>query len=276
MQGIVLLYKGAIMEQKTRWESLNQVKKVIVVMSGKGGVGKSTVSVNIAAGLAKRGHKTGILDADLHGPSVVKMLKLEGMRPDITADEKMVPVKYSETLSVLSVASLLDSENDATIWRGPAKAGIIKQFIQDTQWGALDYLIIDCPPGTGDEPLSVVQMAGKVDGAVIVTTPQEVSLIDVKKSITFANKLSVPVYGIVENMAGFTCPHCGKVSHIFSQGGGQDLALQSSVPLIAQIPLIMQIGEGGDAGLPFMFNDSPMLSDARNALNVLLDYIEKR
>ena len=264
------------METLKRCESLKDVKKVIVVMSGKGGVGKSTVSVNIAAGLAKRGHKTGILDADLHGPSVVKMLKLEGLRPDITADDKMIPLTYSKNLSVLSVASLLNSEHDATIWRGPAKAGIIKQFIQDTHWGTLDYLIIDCPPGTGDEPLSVIQMSGKVDGAVIVTTPQEVSLIDVKKSITFAEKVNVPVYGIIENMSGFTCPHCGKVSHIFSQGGGQDLALQSSVPLIAQIPLIMQIGEGGDAGLPFMMDDSPMLEEARYALNVLLDYIEKK
>ncbi|MGL4369545.1 MAG: P-loop NTPase, partial [Spirochaetota bacterium] len=224
------------MEQKTRWESLQQIKKVIVVMSGKGGVGKSTVSVNIAAGLAKRGFKTGILDADLHGPSVVKMLKLDGAQLEVTPDEKMIPVKFSDTLSVLSVAFLLNSEHDATIWRGPAKAGVLKQFIQDTNWGTLDYLIVDCPPGTGDEPLSVVQLCGKVDGAVIVTTPQEVALIDVKKSITFANKLGVPVYGIVENMAGFTCPHCGKVSHIFSQGGGQDLAIETGVPLVSSIP----------------------------------------
>ncbi|MGL4368092.1 MAG: Mrp/NBP35 family ATP-binding protein [Spirochaetota bacterium] len=263
------------MEQQ-RCESLAQVKKVIVVMSGKGGVGKSTVSVNIAAGLAKRGFATGILDADLHGPSVAKMLKLNGVQPEITSDEKMIPVKYNEKLSVLSVAFLLPSEHHATIWRGPAKAGVLKQFIQDTKWGELDYLIIDCPPGTGDEPLSVIQLAGKVDGAIIVTTPQEVALIDVKKSITFAEKIAVPVYGIIENMAGFTCPHCGKVSHIFSQGGGADLALQSGIPLISQIPLLPQIGEGGDSGLPFMLDDSPILEETRSAISVLLDYIEKK
>jgi len=198
------------------------------------------------------------------------MLKLDGAQPKLTPDEKLIPVQYNENLSVLSVAFLLTSEHHATIWRGPAKAGVIKQFIQDTQWGMLDYLIIDCPPGTGDEPLSVIQMAGKVDGSVIVTTPQEVSLIDVKKSITFAEKVGVPVYGIIENMAGFTCPHCGKVSHIFSQGGGQDLALQSGVPLL------LQIGQGGDAGLPFMLDESPLLQEARNALNVLLDYSGKK
>lgn len=235
------------------------VKKKYVVMSGKGGVGKSTVSVNLAVSLALQGKKVGLLDVDIHGPSIPTMLGLAGTK--LTGSEESIdPVLIDgiPNLKVMSVGFLLESEDAPVIWRGPMKNSIIKQFLKDVTWGELDYLIIDCPPGTGDEPLSVVQLLGKADGTIIVTTPQDVASIDVSKSIKFAEQVKIPVTGIVENMSGFICPHCNEVSYIFKEGGGKKLAEEYKVPFLGAIPIDPALGEAGDSGKPYVaqFKDS--------------------
>ena len=228
-------------------------------MSGKGGVGKSTVSVNLAVSLALQGKKVGLLDVDIHGPSIPTMLGLAGTK--LTGSEESIdPVLVDgiPNLKVMSVGFLLESEDAPVIWRGPMKNSIIKQFLKDVTWGELDYLIIDCPPGTGDEPLSVVQLLGKADGTIIVTTPQDVASIDVSKSIKFAEQVKIPVTGIVENMSGFVCPHCNEVSYIFKEGGGKKLAEEYKVPFLGAIPIDPALGEAGDSGKPYVaqFKDS--------------------
>jgi ATP-binding protein involved in chromosome partitioning len=235
------------------------VKKKYVVMSGKGGVGKSTVSVNLAVSLALQGKKVGLLDVDIHGPSIPTMLGLVGTK--LTGSEESIdPVLVDgiPNLKVMSVGFLLESEDAPVIWRGPMKNSIIKQFLKDVTWGELDYLIIDCPPGTGDEPLSVVQLLGKADGTIIVTTPQDVASVDVSKSIKFAEQVKIPVTGIVENMSGFVCPHCNEVSYIFKEGGGKKLAEEYKVPFLGAIPIDPALGEAGDSGKPYVaqFKDS--------------------
>ncbi|HOQ92308.1 MAG TPA: Mrp/NBP35 family ATP-binding protein [Treponemataceae bacterium] len=235
------------------------VKKKYVVMSGKGGVGKSTVSVNLAVSLALQGKKVGLLDVDIHGPSIPTMLGLAGTK--LTGSEESIdPVLVDgiPNLKVMSVGFLLESEDAPVIWRGPMKNSIIKQFLKDVTWGELDYLIIDCPPGTGDEPLSVVQLLGKADGTIIVTTPQDVASVDVSKSIKFAEQVKIPVTGIVENMSGFVCPHCNEVSYIFKEGGGKKLAEEYKVPFLGAIPIDPALGEAGDSGKPYVaqFKDS--------------------
>jgi ATP-binding protein involved in chromosome partitioning len=235
------------------------VKKKYVVMSGKGGVGKSTVSVNLAVSLALQGKKVGLLDVDIHGPSIPTMLGLAGTK--LTGSEESIdPVLIDgiPNLKVMSVGFLLESEDAPVIWRGPMKNSIIKQFLKDVTWGKLDYLIIDCPPGTGDEPLSVVQLLGKADGTIIVTTPQDVASVDVSKSIKFAEQVKIPVTGIVENMSGFVCPHCNEVSYIFKEGGGKKLAEEYKVPFLGAIPIDPALGEAGDSGKPYVaqFKDS--------------------
>ncbi len=235
------------------------VKKKYVVMSGKGGVGKSTVSVNLAVSLALQGKKVGLLDVDIHGPSIPTMLGLAGTK--LTGSEESIdPVLIDgiPNLKVMSVGFLLESEDAPVIWRGPMKNSIIKQFLKDVTWGELDYLIIDCPPGTGDEPLSVVQLLGKADGTIIVTTPQDVASVDVSKSIKFAEQVKIPVTGIVENMSGFVCPHCNEVSYIFKEGGGKKLAEEYKVPFLGAIPIDPALGEAGDSGKPYVaqFKDS--------------------
>ena len=235
------------------------VKKKYVVMSGKGGVGKSTVSVNLAVSLALQGKKVGLLDVDIHGPSVPTMLGLHGI--SLTGSEEKIDPVFVEgipNLKVMSVGFLLETEDAPVIWRGPMKNSIIKQFLKDVVWGELDYLIIDCPPGTGDEPLSVIQLLGKADGAIIVTTPQDVSSVDVSKNINFAEQMKIPVTGIVENMSGFVCPHCNEVTYIFKEGGGKKLAEKYNLPFLGSIPLDPALGEAGDSGKPYVaeFKDS--------------------
>ena len=197
-------------------DRMSHIRHKIVVLSGKGGVGKSTVAVNIAVGLMMSGKKVGLLDVDIHGPSVPTMLGLEKERAQ-GADGELIPVIW-ENMKVMSLGFLLENQDHAVIWRGPMKMGVIKQFLKDVAWGDLDFLVVDSPPGTGDEPLSVCQLLGTVDGAVIVTTPQKVAAIDVRKSITFCRQLNVPVMGVVENMSGFACPKCGEVHKIAKQG----------------------------------------------------------
>ncbi|WP_340819197.1 Mrp/NBP35 family ATP-binding protein [Methanolobus sp. WCC4] len=227
--------------------NMRAIQKKIMVMSGKGGVGKSTVAANLAARLAERGHKVGLLDADIHGPSIPKMFGIEDERP--TVDENgIVPISVTENLSVMSVALLLEDKDAPVIWRGPAKMAAIKQFLEDVSWGKLEYLIVDLPPGTGDEPLSIAQLIEKMEGAVVVTTPQDVALVSVRKSIKFAEILKVPVIGIVENMSGIVCPHCDETIDIFGKGGVEKAAADFNVPVIGELPMDPKVAEIEDSG----------------------------
>jgi ATP-binding protein involved in chromosome partitioning len=237
-------------ERRALHTRLSCIRYKVIVLSGKGGVGKSTVSVNIAAELNRAGKRVGLLDVDLHGPSIPTLLGIE--RGKIHGGEAgMIPAEV-DGLKVMSIGFLLDDPDDAVIWRGPAKMGAIKQFLRDVAWGDLDYLIIDSPPGTGDEPLSVCQLIGGLDGAVIVTTPQKVSAVDVRKSITFCRTLQVPVLGVVENMSGFACPKCGEVTEILRSGGGRRISEDMQVPFLGSIPMDPNIAEACDNGRVFI------------------------
>lgn len=229
---------------------MSKIGHKIVVLSGKGGVGKSTVAVNLAMTLAAEGCRVGLLDADIHGPSVATMLGLCEHRTT-TNHRGIVPADFAG-IKVVSVAFFLKHQDHAVIWRGPMKMGVIKQFLKDVDWGELDYLIVDCPPGTGDEPLSVCQLLETVDGAVVVTTPQQVAVADVRKSINFCHQLSIPVLGVVENMSGFACPACGTVTSIFQTGGGERMARDFAVPFLGRIPIDPAVGQACDEGTPFV------------------------
>lgn len=239
-------------------QSLKKITHKFLVMSGKGGVGKTSVSVNLAIALAQKGHKVGLLDVDIHGPDIPRMLGLSGMLK-IDGDHKMIPIPYSENLKVISMESLVQNRDEAIIWRGPVKHSAIRQFIGDVDWGDLDYLIIDSPPGTGDEPLTIAQLVPDAK-AVIVTTPQEVALADIRKSISFCKNVNMHVYGIIENMSGFTCPHCNKMVDIFGAGGGKKTALAYEIPFLGKIPFDPQMVACADQGVAFQqkFADSPI------------------
>jgi len=228
-----------------------KVKHVVLVLSGKGGVGKTTIAVNLAVALATHGYRTGLLDLDIHGPDVPKMLGLEGAR--LVAYEKagIEPVKAGENLTVVSMEFLLESPSSAVIWRGPMKMGAIRQFLEDVHWGDLDFLVVDLPPGTGDEVLTIAQIAPHIAGVVVVTTPQEVSILDIKKAVHFARRLDLPVLGIIENMSGLICPHCGKPIDLFGSGGGKRAAAQLKVPFLGSIPLDPGMSRAGDEGRPY-------------------------
>ncbi|MEM2990584.1 MAG: Mrp/NBP35 family ATP-binding protein [Halobacteria archaeon] len=232
-------------------EKLKNVKHKLVVMSGKGGVGKSTVAANLALALSLRGHEVGLLDCDMHGPTIPKLLGVENQQLFPT-ESGIAAVFANPNLRVVSIGFLLLNQDTPVIWRGPLKMGAIRQFLEEINWGKLDYLIIDLPPGTGDEPLSIAQLIPNCDGALIVTTPQDVALLSVRKSINFAKALNLPVIGIIENMSGFKCPHCGKMINIFKSGGGAKAALDFNIPLLGKIPLDAAIVESGDDGRPFI------------------------
>ncbi|MFA5286633.1 MAG: Mrp/NBP35 family ATP-binding protein [Smithellaceae bacterium] len=233
---------------------LCRINYKIVVLSGKGGVGKSTVAVNLATELALNGLRVGLLDVDIHGPSVPTMLGLE--HETLKGNEgELSPVEFGG-LKVMSIGFLLQSQDDAVIWRGPMKTGVIKQFLTDVNWGDLDYLIVDAPPGTGDEPLSLCQLIQPLDGAVIVTTPQKVAAIDVRKSISFCRRLDVPVLGVIENMSGFVCPKCGEITQILPAGGGRIIASDMKVPFLGAIPMDPAIAQSGDSGKVFIYHSS--------------------
>ena len=240
-------------------ESLKDVKNKILVMSGKGGVGKSSTAVNLALALAQEGKQVGLLDIDIHGPSIPKMLGIESERP-LNGPEGLLPVPYLHNLKAMSVGFLLESELSPLIWRGPMKTNLIQQFLKDVVWGELDYLIVDCPPGTGDEPLSAVHCllssGGLNTGAVLVTTPQQVAILDVQKSVMFCRQLELPVFGVVENMSGFVCPKCGEALDIFKQGGGRKMAEDLNTPFLGQIPIHPAMVEAGDKGKPFFATES--------------------
>jgi ATP-binding protein involved in chromosome partitioning len=233
--------------------NLSKIKHKVLVLSGKGGVGKSTVAVNLAVALAAAGKKVGIIDIDLHGPSVPKMLGIENMPLDGSKDG-IKPFMVGDNLLVMSIAFLLKNQDDAVIWRGPLKMGVIKQFLADVEWGELDYMVVDSPPGTGDEPLSIAQLIPEADGAVIVTTPQNVAIQDVRKCITFCGQVNLPVIGVVENMSGYVCPHCGEHSDFFGKGGGEEMARDMSVPFMGSVPFESGVVEAGDSGQPFVIS----------------------
>ncbi len=226
--------------------SLDKIKNKIIVMSGKGGVGKTSTSVNLSIALASKGHKVGIMDVDLHGPDVPRMLGLSGM-PEVNQNKKLNPMRYSENLKAISIESFTPGKDDAIIWRGPLKFSAIRQFIADVDWGNLDFLMIDSPPGTGDEPLTVAQQIPDAR-AVIVTTPQEVALADVRKSINFCKTVKMEIFGLIENMSGFSCPHCGEMIELFGTGGGERTAKQMGVHYLGSIPFDPKVVACGDTG----------------------------
>lgn len=237
-------------QQKTIAEKMSRIKRSIIVLSGKGGVGKTSVAVNLAYALARRGKQVGIMDIDLHGPNIAKMLGIED-KYMLGTDHFIEPVMVTDHLRAVSVALSGANPDQPVIWRGPMKAAVIRQFLADTNWGELDYLVIDAPPGTGDEPLSAVQSIPILTGAVIVTTPQDVAILDSRKSVMFARQLNIPVIGIIENMSGYVCPHCGKESDPFKSGGGEKAAESLFTEFLGRIPFDPAIVQCGDSGTPF-------------------------
>ncbi|RLC06358.1 MAG: ATP-binding protein [Deltaproteobacteria bacterium] len=239
-------------------KSLDKIRNKFIIMSGKGGVGKTSVSVNLSLALAQKGFKVGIMDVDIHGPDVPRMLGLSDML-GVNGNKKLVPVRYSDNLGAVSIESLSASKDDAIIWRGPIKHSVIRQFIGDVEWGELDYLLIDSPPGTGDEPLSVAQVIPEAK-AIVVTTPQEVALGDVRKSINFCKTVKMDIFGLVENMSGFSCPHCGKEVDLFGTGGGEKTAAQMDIAFLGKIPFDSNVVSCGDSGACFQKEhpDSPV------------------
>ncbi len=250
--------------------TLDKIKNRILVFSGKGGVGKSTVAVNLGLALSEKQLKVGLLDIDIHGPNLAKMLGVEGKRLESAGENRIQPITVTKNLSLISMAFLLQDADTPVIWRGPLKMKLIQQFLGDVVWGKLDYLIIDSPPGTGDEPLSIAQLI-PATGAIIVTTPQEVSLMDSRKAINFARKLNLNIYGIVENMSGLTCPHCGKQINLFKQGGGEKAAKELGIPFLGKIPIDPKIVELGDDGKAFITYD--MKSKASEAFNQIVEKV---
>ncbi|QGY41378.1 P-loop NTPase [Pseudodesulfovibrio cashew] len=249
--------------------TLEKIKYKLFIMSGKGGVGKSSVSVNVAAALAAKGFKVGILDVDIHGPSVPTLLGLSGQL-DMDRGSLVIPKKYNENLHVVSMESLLKDPDQAVLWRGPMKTSAIRQFISDTQWGELDFLVIDSPPGTGDEPMTVLKTVPEAL-AVVVTTPQEVSLSDVRKSINFLQYAKANVLGVVENMSGLVCPHCHESIDLFKKGGGKDLAEKYGLEFLGEIPLDPATVVAGDLGKPVVLLEEE--SFAKKAFTELADTI---
>jgi Mrp family chromosome partitioning ATPase len=248
-------------------ETLQHIKNKILVMSGKGGVGKSSVAAYLAVALVKRGYKVGLMDVDLHGPSIPRILGLKGSLEFSGRAGKMFPIKYLPNMEVMSIETLMGADKDAaTIWRGPLKIGVIRQFISDIEWMDLDYLIIDSPPGTGDEPLTVAQTIPDAR-ALIVTTPQEISLADVRKSINFCRQVKMEILGLVENMSGLQCPYCGKIIDVFKTHGGMLTAKKENLRLLATLPLELEVVKEGDAGdIGLLDNDALLITREFNKM----------
>lgn len=252
-------------------DTMALIKNKFLVLSGKGGVGKSTVAVHLAVALSHRGFKTGLLDIDLHGPSIPKMMGLSGQK--VTVEKGFLkPLAYNQKLVVISMASILDDRETAVIWRGPRKGAAIRQLLGEVLWGPLDFLVIDAPPGTGDESLSIAQLIPDVR-AIVVTTPQQVAIEDVRRSLQFLNKVSIVILGVIENMSGLICPHCAKEIDLFKQGGGEALAREWGVPFLGRIPLEPSLVSEADAGRPYFkgHEDSPLV----RAFNRIVDEVIK-
>jgi ATP-binding protein involved in chromosome partitioning len=258
-------------EQRLK-QKLSKIKHKIAIISGKGGVGKSTVTANLAMAFAMHNKKVGVLDADIHGPCIPKMMGLKGQTLVTGPDGKIYPVIGKLGVRVVSIDFLLPNDEAPVIWRGPLKMRMIQQFLSDVTWGELDYLFVDLPPGTGDEPLSVLQLIPDMDGVVIVTMPSEVSQAVVKKAISFARQIGVPIIGVVENMSGFVCPDCGAKIDIFRAGGGKRIAEDLSVPYLGTIPIDPRICVESDSGVPFIAGNTK--SPATEAFTEIVKKIE--
>jgi len=252
--------------------NIRNIKNRIMVLSGKGGVGKSTIAFMLASYFTRKGKKVGLLDVDIHGPSIPRLVGIEGVKLEVE-DKHLLPLEPYENLKVVSIGYLLDSNRDAVIWRGPLKYQMIKSFLKDVKWGELDYLIVDLPPGTGDESLSICQMIGEGAGAVMATTPQDLSINDVRRALTFCVKLNTKVIGIVENMSSFVCPKCGEKSYIFKQGGGKRLATEMKVPFLGEIPIDPDIVRAADEGRLY-FKEFPN-SEAAKVFDRIREFFEK-
>lgn len=239
-------------------------------MSGKGGVGKSTVSSNLAMTLSVAGYQTGIMDMDITGPNLPKMFHVEDEKLTVE-NQKLIPITIPPSLKIMSMAFLLPDKDSAVMWRGPVKMSAVKQFIEDVNWGDLDYLVIDMPPGTGDEALSIVQLIPKADGIVIVTTPQDVALLDSRKSVTFATQTKIPIIGLIENMSGFVCPHCGEITDIFKSGGGEATAKDMNIQFLGRVPIEPAIVLSGDSGMPIVISNPE--SESAKAFNKIANKI---
>ncbi len=233
-------------------QRMDKIKHKLIIISGKGGVGKSMVAVNLAYGLLFQGKTVGILDIDIHGPSLAKMVGIEDRKLKVSDNEVIEPIAITSSLKIVTIASLLEDADTPIIWRGPLKMKLISQFLGDVNWGELDYLVIDSPPGTGDEPLSIVQLVPGLSGAIIVTTPQEIALLDSRKSVNFVKSLKVSMIGIIENMSGLACPHCGKEIDLFKTGGGERAAADLKVAFLGRIPIEPAIVDSTDQGRPFI------------------------
>ena len=255
--------------------NMSQIKHKTLVLSNKGGVGKSLIAVNLACSLSEKGFKVGILDADLHGPSVAKMLDFEGRKLQ-GSSEGIIPMSISPNLIAISMASLIESPDMPLIWRGPLKMNALKQFLGEVKWGNLDYLIIDSPPGTGDEPLSICQLIPELEGGVIVTTPQKVALLDSRKCINFLKNLNIPILGIIENMSGLKCPHCGKNIDLFKSGGGEKVALEFNIPFLGKIPIDINLVESSDEGKPYIlqYKNSETAQVFKKIVELIITQIE--
>jgi len=247
---------------------LSHIKHRILVMSGKGGVGKSTVSTNLAVALSMDGFDVGLLDADIHGPNIPKMLGIESKHVEGTG-RGMTPVEVFPNLKVISMAFFIGDRDNPVVWRGPLKHGVISQFLGEVEWGNLDFLVVDLPPGTGDEPLSVAHLIKNVDGSIIVTTPQDVALLDSRKAIIFSRMINIPVIGIVENMSGLICPHCNKEIALFKIGGGEKAAQDLKVPFLGRVPIDPEMVTDCDRGMPFVMSHPK--SEAARAFKQIAD-----
>ncbi len=258
-------------------DKMKSVKHKIAVLSGKGGVGKSTVSANLALALVGEGYSVGLLDVDIHGPSIPKLLGVEDEKP-LSSGNAIIPVEPLPGLKVMSMAFLVGDRDAPVIWRGPMKMGVIQQFLGDVEWGDLDFLIVDLPPGTGDEPLSIAQLISSDLGAVVVTTPQDVALVSVRKSMTFVKKIGMNPLGVVENMSGFVCPHCGKSVDIFKKGGGKKAAEDFDVPFLGAVPLdplVVEVGDSGK-GMVSLKKESKTMKAFESVVEKLLNVIDEK
>jgi len=245
----------------------------VLVMSGKGGVGKSSIATNLAVWLAMQGKSVGLLDIDIHGPSVPKLLGMGSVR--LTQEAGLIVPALRGSLRVVSLGFMLQDANTPVIWRGPAKHGVIRQFVDQVLWSSLDYLVVDCPPGTGDETLSVVQVLGRCEGAIVVTTPQDVAIADVRRCLSFCRELKVPIMGVLENMSGLVCPYCGKRIDVFGSGGGEALAGEFQVPFLGGVPLDPELTLRSDAGRPIV-EDAPDAPTAQAMARVFESLFDTR
>ena len=266
------------MRKLEQWakERMSKVKYKIAVMSGKGGVGKTTVSVNLAYALAMRGYKVGILDADIYGPDVPVALKIEDRIPRVQG-EAILPFEGPLGIKVMSIQFLLPEEDSPIVWMGPLVSKAIQQFVAQVEWGELDFLIIDLPPGTGDEALAVAKNVPGLTGIVVVVTPQKIALHDAKKALGMAKAIKVPVLGIIENMRGFKCPHCGKITYIFGKGGGEETAKLLGIPFLGDLPLDPRVVEVTDKGIPFIaaHPESEISKKFNSIVDNLLEQLKK-